>query len=134
MLNPKDNPERVSAGALFYLRDFVNQLNLSGEELHILQQKQKIFKEYQKELEFKKNIKVDLYEDYNLTKREQETILLINKGLSIKQMSKTLNVTETAINVYIGRIYRKMNLSQYGFRQQLKILKEALNKNITKMS
>ena len=47
----------------------------------------------------------------NLSPRELETVCLIAKGCSNKEIARSLNITETTVKIHVQHILRKLNLS-----------------------
>jgi len=47
----------------------------------------------------------------NLSPRELETICLIAKGCSNKEIARSLNIAETTVKIHVQHILRKLNLS-----------------------
>ena len=49
-------------------------------------------------------------ESIDLTKREEEILLLISKGLSNKEIARKLDIVETTVKVHVKNLLRKLNL------------------------
>ena len=47
----------------------------------------------------------------NLSPRELETVCLIAKGCSNKEIARSLNIAETTVKIHFQHILRKLNLS-----------------------
>ena len=47
----------------------------------------------------------------NLSPRELETVCLIAKGCSNKEIARSLNIAETTVKIHVQHILRKLNLS-----------------------
>ncbi len=51
------------------------------------------------------------YKNYNLSKREQEVVFLINKGLKNRVIGETLYISETTVKKHVYNIFNKCNLN-----------------------
>ena len=50
-------------------------------------------------------------QDAELTKRENEILLLISKGMSNKRIAKKLNIVESTVKVHVKHVLKKLNLN-----------------------
>lgn len=50
-------------------------------------------------------------EDWLLTKRENQVIALMARGLNNTEIAESLNLSSATINTYIGNIYQKYDVS-----------------------
>jgi DNA-binding NarL/FixJ family response regulator len=50
------------------------------------------------------------FQDYHLTKREQEILMLLNEGLSYKQIAARCFISIDTLNTHIRKVYGKLNV------------------------
>lgn len=53
----------------------------------------------------------DLFEKFNITKREQEIINLVFRGMQDKEIAYELNIVTTTVSKHLANIYGKLNIS-----------------------
>jgi len=64
-------------------------------------------------------------EDYNLTQRETEILLLLVSGYSAAEISKTIRVSESTVNNHRHRIFKKL-----GVKNIVELVKLALSRRL----
>lgn len=78
------NPKKheITASAMYFLKEFIKQVT--------------------------ENFKM---EDWLLTKRENQVIALMARGLNNLEIAESLNLSSATVNTYIGNIYQKYDVS-----------------------
>lgn len=78
------NPKKheITASAMYFLKEFIKQVTENFE-----------------------------MEDWILTKRENQVIALMARGLNNMEIAESLNLSSATVNTYIGNIYQKYDVS-----------------------
>ena len=115
MLNPKDDPNRISAGAYYYVHNLIEYgLRLTEEEeakLYIMEEKEK---------------KPELF-----TQREYEVIKLIKKGYNPLTIANELGCKPESFRICCHKLYKKLGIKRAPQGDKFNTLrKHLLKKNI----
>lgn len=54
---------------------------------------------------------MDIFEGYGFSKRETEVALLLLQGMTMRQISAELNISQSTVNTYCNSIYRKCGIN-----------------------
>ena len=74
--------DEITASAMYFLKEFIKQVT--------------------------ENFKM---EDWLLTKRENQVIALMSKGLDNNEIAESLDLSSATVSTYIGNIYQKYDVS-----------------------